>query len=75
MQKKRWSELSPRVRRGIVIGGTIEGVLKIAALADLARRPANEINGTKARWATAIVLINSMGIVPVAYFRYGRRSP
>jgi hypothetical protein len=71
---KKWNELSPRTRRLILIGGTFEGVLKIAALLDLKRRPAAEIRGSKSRWATAIVLINSVGAVPIAYFLRGRRK-
>jgi len=70
---KRWSDLDPRVRRLIVAGGAFEGVLKIVALVDLVRRPAAEVRGSKAGWAAAIVLINSLGAVPILYFRYGRR--
>ncbi len=72
--KKQWNDLSPGVRRFILTGGAFEGVLKIAALIDLARRPAEEVRGSKARWAVAIVLINSVGAVPIAYFAYGRRK-
>ena len=71
--KKRWNELDPGVRRLIVLTGVIEGMLKIAALIDLARRPAAEVRGSKAWWAAAIILINSAGAVPIGYFRYGRR--
>lgn len=74
MAKKKWSELSPGARRFIIIGGTFEGLLKIAALIDLKRRPAAEIRGSKSRWAAAIVLINSVGAVPIAYFIRGRRK-
>jgi hypothetical protein len=72
--KKKWNELSPRARRFIIIGASFEGVLKVAALIDLVRRPAAQIRGTKARWAAALVLINSVGAVPIAYFLRGRRS-
>jgi len=72
--KKKWNELSPRARRFIIIGGSFEGVLKVAALIDLVRRPAAQIRGSKARWAAALVLINSVGAVPIAYFLRGRRS-
>jgi hypothetical protein len=71
--KKRWNELSPRTRRIIIVGAAFEGLLKIAALIDLVRRPAAQIRGTKPRWAAAIVLINSVGAVPIAYFTRGRR--
>lgn len=71
---KRWNELSPRVRRVIVAAGAVEGLLKIIALIDLARRPALEVRGRKWRWAAAIVLVNSAGAVPLAYLARGRRS-
>lgn len=72
--RKRWNDLSPRARRLIIAGGTVEGALKIAALVDIARRPAVQIRGSKAKWAAAIVLINSMGAVPIVYFTRGRRQ-
>ncbi len=69
----RWNDLSPRTRRLIIVGGTVEGMLKIAALIDLARRPSSQIRGSKAGWAAAITLINSLGAVPITYFTRGRR--
>jgi hypothetical protein len=71
--KKRWQDLSPKVRRFILIGGAVEAVLKVAALVDLARRPAEEVRGSKLRWAAAIIVINAAGAVPAAYFVRGRR--
>ena len=73
MDRKRWSDLSPRNRRLIVVLGIAEGIVKIAALVDLRRRPAEEIRGSKKAWATAIVLVNSVGALPSAYFLFGRR--
>ncbi|MEI8406504.1 MULTISPECIES: hypothetical protein [unclassified Kribbella] len=75
MARTKWDELSPRRRRLIVVGGVIDGALKIAALADLARRPAAEVRGSKWAWAAALTLISSVGAVPIAYFTYGRRTP
>lgn len=74
MPTRRWSELSNRTRKLIILGAAFEGVLKILALVDLKRRPAGEIRGTKAKWAAAVVLINAVGAVPIAYFLYGRRT-
>jgi hypothetical protein len=70
---QKWNDLSPGVRRLIVVSAAIEGVLKTAALIDLVRRPSAEVRGSKVRWAAAIVSINSAGAVPLSYFRYGRR--
>jgi hypothetical protein len=70
---RRWSDLTPQTRRLIVVGGTFEAVLKVAALVNLVRRPAGQVRGSKPRWAAAIVLVNSLGLVPLFYFRYGRR--
>lgn len=73
MAKRKWNELSPRTRKLIIIGGTFEGLLKVAALVDLARRPATEIRGSKRSWTLAVLLVNSVGLAPVAYFVLGRR--
>jgi hypothetical protein len=70
---RKWSDLSPGAKRFLIIGGTFEAVLKIAALIDLRRRPADQVRGSKRRWAAAIVLINSMGAVPIAYLIRGRK--
>ena len=74
MANKQWTDLSPRIRRLILVGGAFEGVLKVAALVDLVRRPSEELRGSKPLWAATIVLINSVGAVPIAYFAYGRRK-
>jgi hypothetical protein len=70
---RRWSDLSERSRRLIVLGAVAEGMLKVAALADIRRRPAAQIRGPKPVWVTALVLVNSVGAVPVGYFLLGRR--
>jgi hypothetical protein len=74
MTRKSWSDLSPRARRLIVFGAAVEGTLKAVALVDLARRPASRIRGSKAGWAVAITLVNSGGLVPIAYLFRARRS-
>jgi len=73
MAKKRWRDLDPRTRRVIVVAAAIEGALKVAALVDLKRRPAEQVRGSKQIWTAAIVLTNSAGAVPVTYFLRGRR--
>jgi hypothetical protein len=71
--RKRWSELDPGTRRVVVVAGVLEGLLKIAALTDLARRPAARVRGRKWVWAVVLVVVNSAGGAPLAYFRFGRR--
>jgi len=73
--KKRWRDLSQRTRRLIILGATVEGVLKVIALIDLKHRPAAEIRGSKKSWALAVGLINSAGAAPAAYLLYGRHNP
>jgi hypothetical protein len=75
MAKARWRDLSPRTRQVIMAASAIEGALKVAALIDLKRRPAQQIRGSKPTWAAAIILVNSAGVVPLAYFLKGRRLP
>ena len=75
MAYKRWSDLSPRAQRLVQIGGAVEGILKMAALVDLARRPSDEVRGSKGWWAAAIILVNSAGAAPLTYFVCGRKRP
>ena len=56
-----------------MLAGGVEAGLKIAALIDLAQRPAREVRGSRARWAALITLVNSAGVVPLVYFLRGRR--
>lgn len=72
--RKRWNDLNPRTRRLIIIAAAFEGALKIAALIDLTRRPRKEIRGPKAAWALAVSAVNGLGVAPIAYFRFGRKS-
>jgi hypothetical protein len=68
--KKKWSELSGRSRKLITVTGVIEVALLVATLADIKRRPADQIKGSKRLW-TALAFVNIIG--PIAYFAFGRR--
>jgi hypothetical protein len=73
--RKQWSDLSERTRRLLVSAAVAEGLLKIAALVDLKRRPASQVRGPKWLWATVVTVVSSAGVVPVSYFAFGRRQP
>jgi hypothetical protein len=73
--RKQWSELSPRTRRLVGVAAVVEGVLKLAALIDIKRRPASQIRGPKWLWGTAVAVISSAGVVPIFCFVVGRRQP
>jgi hypothetical protein len=73
--RRQWSELSPRTRRLISVAAVVEGILKLAALIDLKRRPASQVRGPKWLWATAVTVIASAGVLPISYFVLGRRQP
>jgi hypothetical protein len=68
---QKWADLSPRRRRLIIVGAVAQVGLQSAALVDLYRRSAEEVNGPKARWVAAS-FVNFAG--PIAYFVFGRRS-
>jgi len=70
MRKMQWSELSAGQRLGIVLAGVVQIALLAAALFDIRRRPADEINGSKLLW-TALAFVNFVG--PIAYFVVGRK--
>ena len=71
--RKRWSDLSERNRRIIVVVAAVEAALKVLMLADLKRRPADQVKGSKRLWAFSSV-INSAGLIPISYFVFGRRG-
>jgi hypothetical protein len=73
MADRRWGDLSPRTRKVIIVGAVAEGILKVAALVDIARRPADQIRGPKWAWVPTVLLVNSFGGAPLAYFVVGRR--
>lgn len=65
-----WADLTPARRAALVVVGTVETALTLAAWADLARRPASAVRGPKAAWALG-ALVQPVG--PIAYFVRGRR--
>jgi NADH:ubiquinone oxidoreductase subunit B-like Fe-S oxidoreductase len=69
----RWSDLSPRTRKLIIVAGTAEVGLKAVAAIDLKRRPADQVRGPKWAWFAGL-LINSAGLIPLSYFVFGRRK-
>ena len=73
--RRQWSQLSQRTRRLLTIAAVAEGILKLAALIDLKRRPASQVRGPKWLWATVIAVVSSAGVVPISYFVVGRRQP
>ena len=70
-QKKRWSDLSPRARAAIVVGGIAEVVVTSVALRDLVRRPAALVRGPKWLWGPAL-FVQPFG--SPLYLAAGRRS-
>ena len=73
MAAQKWSDLSKRTRRLIIVAAVAEASLKTAALIDIRRRPASQIRGSKRMWIIAAVLVNSAGVGPLSYFAFGRR--
>ena len=59
----------------LVVAAVNEGILQLAALIDIKRRPASQIRGPKWLWATAVTVISSAGVLPISYFVVGRRQP
>ncbi len=70
MARTKWSDLSDRQRVLIVTAAAAELSMKIAALVDINRRPAEQIRGPKALWRSAMV-VNLLG--PLSYFVFGRK--
>jgi hypothetical protein len=71
---RRWSDLSPRTRKIIIVGAVAESALKVVALVDLKRRSASEVHGPKWAWIPGLTVVNSAGIIPLAYLLRGRHK-
>jgi hypothetical protein len=69
-KKQRWSDLSPTQQKLTVGAGIVQVSLCIAALVDIRRRPAEQINGRKGVWV-GVAFLNTVG--PLAYFIFGRK--
>ena len=70
MARKDWGDLSTRQRSGALLGGVVQVALLVAALADIYRRPQEEVRGSKWLW-TAAAFVNFVG--PISYFVFGRK--
>lgn len=71
MTKRSWADLSTGQKMAVIVLGTIQVGLLVAALWDLAHRTPDEVRGDRRMWA-GIVFINWFG--PLAYFTIGRRE-
>lgn len=70
MKARRWADLTDRQRTAVLVAASVQLSLAATAWTDLARRPAEQVNGRKGLWALVIGL-NFVG--PLAYFRWGVR--
>ncbi|AVZ40754.1 MULTISPECIES: hypothetical protein [unclassified Dietzia] len=70
MRKKSWSDLSDGQKAAILTLMSIQVSLAVTAWTDLAFRPAEQVRGSKGRWA-AVIAVNFVG--PALYFWRGRR--
>jgi len=69
-RKRSWNELTPAQRKFVVVLGGVQVTLLAVAGIDLARRPADQVRGSKLVWAP-VLGINFFG--PIAYLWRGRR--
>ncbi|WP_135452726.1 hypothetical protein [Mycobacterium sp. DL99] len=73
MAKKRWNDLSPNAKKAVIAVAAVDAGLRAWALRDLAGRQANQIKGPKWLWGSALGLLSTSGVLPVAYLVAGRR--
>ncbi len=68
--KKHWQNLTDTQKIAIVLLSLLQIALLMAALRDIHRRSADQINGSRLLWTVA-AFINFIG--PLAYFTLGRK--
>ena len=71
--KQRWQGLTPAQRTATMAVAAVDLGLRIWALADLARRPAEQVRGPKQAWAFGLSVVSSAGVLPLTYLIAGRR--
>jgi hypothetical protein len=69
---KKPRDLTAREKAPLAFRGIVQFALLAAALADIHRRPAVEINGSKWLW-NAAAFVNFMGTGPIAYFVFRQK--
>ncbi|MDQ2678000.1 MAG: PLDc N-terminal domain-containing protein [Actinomycetota bacterium] len=70
-QKKKWSELSPSAKAGLIAAALVELVITTTAMRDLSRRSRDQVRGPKWLWRL-VSIIQPVG--PIAYQALGRRK-
>lgn len=73
-RKSRWDEQPPARRAGIAVLAVVDATLRAWALADLAKRPDEQVRGPKPLWAVALSVVNSAGLLPAAYLFWARQE-
>lgn len=73
MAKKRWKDLSAKAKTMVVVVTAVDAGLRAWALRDLSSRDAGQINGPKWLWGSALSVLGTSGVVPVAYLIAGRK--
>lgn len=68
-RSQRWDELDPAKQVAIMLLVSVKVASTVAAWSDLAARPADQIRGSKRRWAF-VIAIDLIG--PLLYWRRGR---
>jgi hypothetical protein len=69
--RKSWSDLSTQQQIGIAVGAAVQIALAGSAWIDLAKRPREQVRGSKPAWA-ALIAVNFAG--PISYFAFGRKK-
>lgn len=69
----KWKSLPPAARQAFVILGGLDAALRFVALRDLNSRAPEEVAGSRKAWKIGLTVINSMGILPAAYYLRGRK--
>jgi hypothetical protein len=69
MARMQWDDFDEGQKAGLIVAMSTQVALAVSAWTDLAVRPAEEIRGSKAKWA-AIIAVNYVG--PILYFTRGR---
>ena len=71
--KKKFENLPKPVRVLLGLAGAADLALRVYALVDVSRRDQSDVRGPKEAWVPTLAVVNSLGLLPLAYLKWGRK--
>ncbi len=72
--REQWQQLTRTQKGALATVAAVDLALRAWSLADLARRPDEQVHGPRWLWGAGLAVGNTAGMLPAAYLLWGRRA-